>query len=204
MSAAAVLPLVQARAAFGPTLHGARPSAIRSRSGLQPAEIQPLGRSALRRGPSAVEHRHSLSLAAEAHVAAAEAPAPAPPRPQLAFYRKYTEGILRRYMRMSLQLGKVPCLLSRGEMFRAKVSNYRMESFEDVVIFCHDVERCIQRLTAMQQSLIENIAVRGYTVKETATILRLDPETVVRRYARALDQLTAILLDVELLKLLTH
>ena len=126
------------------------------------------------------------------------------PRPQLAFYRKYTEGILRRYMRMSLQLGKVPCLLSRGEMFRARVSNYRMESFEDVVIFCHDVERCIQRLTAMQQSLIENVAVRGYTVKETATNLRLDPETVVRRYARALDQLTAILLEVELLKLLTH
>ena len=148
----------------------------------------------------------SIHAAVEPRAASAPAePPPRPaPRPQIAFYRKYTEGILRRYMRMSLQLGKVPCLLSRGEMFRAKVSNYRMESFEDVVIFCHDVERCIQRLTAMQQSLIENIAVRGYTVKETATILRLDPETVVRRYARALDQLTAILLEVELLKLLTH
>jgi hypothetical protein len=173
---------------------------------LQPAEIQPSLRGAFRRGHCAVAQRHRLSLAAEAQVAPPQAPAPVrpKPRPQLAFYRKYTEGILRRYIRMSMQLGKVPCLLNRGELFRAKVSNYRMESFEDVVIFCHDIERSIQRLTAMQQALIDNIAVKGYTVKETATLLRLDPETVVRRYARALDQLTAVLLEVELLKVLTY
>lgn len=169
MSAAAVLPLLQARAEFVPSLR----------------------------------REHRTAILPRIQAAAAAPPRPAP-RPQLAFYRKYTEGILRRYMRMSMQLGKVPCLLSRSEMFRAKVSNYRMESFEDVVIFCHDVERCIQRLTAMQQALIDNIAVKGYTIKETATLLRLDPETVVRRYARALDQLTAILLEVELLKVLRH
>lgn len=164
MSAAFVLPLLQARAEFVPVVK---------------------------------------LVQAQAAPAATPPPRPAP-RPQLAFYRKYTEGILRRYMRMSMQLGKVPCLLSRGEMFRAKVSNYRMESFEDVVIFCADVERCIHRLTAMQQALIDYIAVKGYTINETATQLRIDPETVVRRYARALDQLTGILLEVQLLKVITH
>lgn len=56
-----------------------------------------------------------------------------PPEPQVAFYRKYTEAMLRRYVRMSMEAGKVPSLLGR-EMFRAKVTSYRVESFEDVVI----------------------------------------------------------------------
>ena len=55
-----------------------------------------------------------------------------PPVPQVAFYRKYTEAMLRRYVRMSMEAGKVPSLLGR-EMFRAKVTSYRVESFEDVV-----------------------------------------------------------------------
>ena len=163
MSAALVLPFVQARAEFIPILkliEAAQAPAI---------ERQPES------GPN--------------------------PRPQLAFYRKYTEAILRRYMRMSMQLGKVPCLLSRGEMFRAKVSNYRMESFEDVVIFCHDVERCIQRLTATQQRLIDLIAVKEYTAQEAAPILCRCRENIPRDYTRALDRLTGIFLDTQILKL---
>jgi hypothetical protein len=56
-----------------------------------------------------------------------------PPEPNLAFYRKYTEALLRRYVRMSLEAGRVPSLLGQ-EMFRAKVTHYRIASFEDVVI----------------------------------------------------------------------
>jgi hypothetical protein len=122
------------------------------------------------------------------------------PRPQLAFYRKYTEALLRRYMRMSLEVGRVPSGLGRSEMFRAKASNYRMEGFEDVVIFCHDVERCIQRLNANQQSMIEHIALKDYTVLETAQLLGTCRQTIVRQYTRALDRLTSILLEVEILK----
>ena len=59
-------------------------------------------------------------------------PASRPPEPQVAFYRKYTEAMLRRYVRMSMEAGKVPSLLGK-EMFRAKVTSYRVESFEDVV-----------------------------------------------------------------------
>ena len=52
---------------------------------------------------------------------------------EMAFYRKYTEGLLRRYVRLSMEAGKVPALLGK-EMFRGKVTNYRVKSFEDVVI----------------------------------------------------------------------
>ena len=56
-----------------------------------------------------------------------------PVEPQMAFYRKYTEAMLRRYMRMSMEAGKVPSLLGQ-EMFHGHVTSYRVESFEDVVI----------------------------------------------------------------------
>jgi hypothetical protein len=34
--------------------------------------------------------------------------------PELAFYRKYTEGMLRRYVRLSMEAGRAPSLLGRG------------------------------------------------------------------------------------------
>jgi hypothetical protein len=133
--------------------------------------------------------------------AAAEPSSSGPsPRPQLAFYRKYTEAMLRRYLRMSLEVGRVPSLLGR-EMFRAKVSSYRMESFEDVVIFCHDVERCIQRLTDNDQFMIGQIALKQYTIGETSETLGIDPRTVIRRYSHAVDRLTGVFLEVKLLEL---
>lgn len=39
-----------------------------------------------------------------------------PPEPQVAFYRKYTEALLRRYVRMSMEAGKVPSLLGAATM----------------------------------------------------------------------------------------
>ncbi len=65
--------------------------------------------------------------------------------PELAFYRKYTEGLLRRYVKMSMEAGRAPSLLGR-EMFRARVTNYQVHGFDDVVIFVHDVERCLAML----------------------------------------------------------
>ncbi len=35
------------------------------------------------------------------------------PKVELAFYRKYTEGMLRRYLRLSMLSGRVPSLLGR-------------------------------------------------------------------------------------------
>ena len=118
--------------------------------------------------------------------------------PELAFYRKYTEGLLRRYVKMSMEAGRAPSLLGR-EMFRARVTNYQVHGFDDVVIFVHDVERCLAKLDSEQQLIIERIALQEYTQVEAAGMLGLTARTLVRRYDETLDVLTEILLERKLL-----
>jgi Sigma-70, region 4 len=119
--------------------------------------------------------------------------------PELAFYRKYTEGMLRRYVRLSMEAGRAPSLLGR-EMFRGKVTSYRVHSFEDVVIFVHDVETCLKKLNEEQQHLIRRIALQEFTQAETAGLLGLSLRSVHRQYADALDELTEIFLERKLLE----
>ncbi len=135
-------------------------------------------------------------------------PAPAPNAPThiqrrtrrgLEFYRKYTEGMLRRYMRFSLQAGRIPSMLGR-EMFRGKVTSYKVHSFDDLVIFAHDVEKCLARLTPLQNHLLTRIAIQEYTHQEVATMQRLPRRTVLRSYTEAVDALTAIFLELNLLE----
>lgn len=122
-----------------------------------------------------------------------------PPKPNLAFYRKYTEALLRRYVRMSLEAGRVPSLLGQ-EMFRAKVTHYRVESFEDVVIFLHDVEQCLGKLNDRQQHLVARIALQEFTISEVSTALGVDPRSVIACYRRSIDRLTEVFLDVKILE----
>jgi len=119
--------------------------------------------------------------------------------PELAFYRKYTEGLLRRYVRLSMEVGRAPSLLGR-EMFKAKVTNYQVHGFDDVVIFVHDVERCLAKLDDEQRELIDRIALQEYTQEETAGLMGMTARTAVRRYADALDVMTEILLERKLLE----
>ena len=119
--------------------------------------------------------------------------------PEVAFYRKYTEGLLRRAMRLSMEAGRAPSLLGR-EMFRGKVTNYSVQGFDDVVIFVHDVETCIARLDERQQHLIRRIALQEFTLEETASLLQLPLRTVHRRYGNALDELTEVFLERKLLE----
>ncbi len=91
--------------------------------------------------------------------------------PEVAFYRKYTEGLLRRYVRLSMEAGRAPSLLGR-EMFRGNVTNYSVQGFDDVVIFVHDVETCVKMLDEEQQHLIRRIALQEFTLEETASLLR--------------------------------
>ncbi len=119
--------------------------------------------------------------------------------PEMAFYRKYTEAMLRRYVKMSMETGKVPSLLGK-EMFRGKVTSYQVRSFDDVVIFVIDVERCLARLDEGQQYLIRRIALQEYTQGETAAMAGMPLRTVHRRYADALDELTEIFLERKLLE----
>lgn len=119
--------------------------------------------------------------------------------PELAFYRKYTEALLRRYMKLSMEAGRAPSLLGR-EMFRGKVTHYRVQGFDDVIIFVHDIESCLKLLDAEQNHLIRRIALQEYTQNETAAMLSVPVRTLVRRYESALDRLTRLFLDRRLLE----
>jgi hypothetical protein len=141
---------------------------------------------------------------AVAHTVAAEQPEAMPqesgaPKVELAFYRKYTEGILRRYLRLSMQAGRVPSLLGR-ELFQGNVTSYRMHNFEDAVIFCFDVEKRLGRLQVMDQQLIKRIALQQYTQGEAAGMLGLSLRNCIRQYGHALDRLTEMFLEAQMLE----
>lgn len=118
---------------------------------------------------------------------------------EVAFYRKYTEGMLRRYMYRSMEIGRVPSLLGDFS-FRGKSSNRKGYTFEDSVIFVHDVERCLARLNRLERELVARIALQEYTLAETAELTGMSVRTVVRRYSEALDRLTQVFLRLELLQ----
>jgi len=117
----------------------------------------------------------------------------------LAVYRGRTMGLLRRYFRMSLDIGRVPSLLGR-EFFRARVTSYRVRSFEDIVILVHDVERCLERLDDFSRGLVARIALQEYTWDETAELIGCSRRTIARRFPRTLDLLSEIFLEVGLLQ----
>lgn len=119
--------------------------------------------------------------------------------PGLAFYRKYTEAMLRRYLRLSMAAGRVPSLLGR-ELFRGQVTNYRVTNFEDVVVFCFDVERCLGELQPVERQLIKRIALQEYTQGETAAMLGMSLRACIMRYREAVDHLTDIFLRTRLME----
>ena len=118
--------------------------------------------------------------------------------PDLWLYRDRTLGLLRRYNRISVEVGRLPSLLGR-EFFRTRVTSYRAGTFEDAVIFVHDVARGLDRLDAFDHKLIAKIVLQDYTHHETARLLGCWRRTVGRRFPEALDRLTDIFLEAGLL-----
>ena len=129
----------------------------------------------------------------------ATTPARPDPKVELAFYRKYTEAMLRRYIRISMQPGRTPSLLGR-ELFRGDASHTTMTSFEDGVVFCLDIERCLKKLEPMERKIIQRIALQGHTLQEAAPLLGMDFRRCHERYVAALDQLTELFLAGRLLE----
>jgi hypothetical protein len=119
---------------------------------------------------------------------------------EVAFYRKYTEAMLRRYLRMSTEAGRVPSLLGR-ELFRGNVTRCKIISFEDVVVFCLDVEKMIAKLERLEQGLIERVALQQYTLGEAAGMLGIHPSNSSRLYRKALDRMTWMLLRAGMLEI---
>jgi len=118
--------------------------------------------------------------------------------PDLWLYRERTLGLLRRYQRLSIESGRLPSLLGR-EFFRTQVTSYHAGTFEDAVIFVHDVARGLAQLGAFEHKLIARIALQDYTQNEAARVLGCRRRTVGRRFPEALDQMTDIFLTAGLL-----
>jgi len=64
---------------------------------------------------------------------------------EYSIFRKHTLKLLRHYLRLSLDYGRIPSVLG-GESMRARVSHTRMHSIEDDTIFIHDVSRCLEQV----------------------------------------------------------
>ena len=114
-------------------------------------------------------------------------------------YRQRTVAMLRRYMRYAMETGRLPSLLGR-EVFRSQVTSYTMVTFEDRVIFVHDMEKCLDRLDEFSRELIARHVLQEHDRWATARLLQCNEKTVRRLTPLALDQLSEILLDVGLLE----
>ena len=114
-------------------------------------------------------------------------------------YRGRTVAMLRRYMRFSIETGRLPSLLGR-EFFRAKVTSYTVVTFEDRVIFVHDMEKCLDRLDEFSKQLIARHILQEHDRWATAKLLHCNEKTVRRYTPLVLDLLNEILIEVGLME----
>ena len=120
-------------------------------------------------------------------------------RETLAAYRPYTRALMRRYFRMAVNIGRLPSILG-GLCFRARVSSYRLQTFEDSVIFVHDVERIFDRMQRHAMEIVAGVLLLEYSIPEAALRLGITVQRAERRFAAALDALSAALLESGLLR----
>ena len=121
--------------------------------------------------------------------------------PDLCMYRSRTVALLRRYLRFSLETGRLPSLMGR-EFFRAKMTCYTAATFEDRVIFVRDVEKSLERLEYWDQQLIARMIFQEHGQEQAARILHCNRKMVQRRLPQVLDLLSEDFLRVGLLSAL--
>ncbi len=126
------------------------------------------------------------------------AAARAEPPVNLAFYRRHTESLLRRYLYASMQVGRAPSLLS-DPVARGWASSRRIRTFEDAVIFVLDIEKCLSQLGSLDREILGRIVLQEYTQAETAVLLGMAIRTISYKYPMAVDRLTEKLLASSLL-----
>ena len=113
-------------------------------------------------------------------------------------YRSSTIRLLRKYFRFSIEIGRLPSLVGR-EYFRSRITSARTPTFEDAVIFAHDVDRCLAQLDDYSQHLIARVILQEYDQEEAARLLRCTDRTIRRLLPAALDQLSQLFVERGLL-----
>jgi Sigma-70, region 4 len=147
------------------------------------------------------EERRSWKQKPAARPSTSPAKSPAKePLVSLAFYRKHTESMLRRYLYASMQVGRAPSILG-DPVGRGWVSSRPIRTFEDAVIFVLDLERCLEKLGSLDRQLLSRIVLQEYTQAEAATLLGMSVRAVSYKFSQALDNLTEKLLESGLLVL---
>jgi RNA polymerase sigma factor (sigma-70 family) len=114
--------------------------------------------------------------------------------PGLWIYRQRTAALLHRYFRLSLEIGRLPSVLGR-EFFRSRFTQRRNVSFEDAVIFVHDMEHCLEKLDVFSQEVLVWVVLEGYSQEEASRLLGCARRTVSRHIPEALDRLSEILIE---------
>lgn len=119
--------------------------------------------------------------------------------PNLLRYHKPTIALLRKYMRMSTELGHLPSLIGR-EFFRSHVSVYSTHTFEDIVIFTHDMDRCLEKLNDEERMVIARVELQEHTLEETARLMNCPLRTMCRLHRQALDNLAKIFVERKMMQ----
>ena len=120
------------------------------------------------------------------------------PLVSLAFYRRHTEKMLRRYLYASMQVGRAPSVLGEP-VGRGWVSSRPVRTFEDAVIFVLDVETCLNSLGSLDRQLLYRVVIQEYTQAEAGTLLGMSVRSVCSKFPVALDHLTEKLVEAGLL-----
>jgi DNA-directed RNA polymerase specialized sigma24 family protein len=118
--------------------------------------------------------------------------------PGLWIYRQRTAAMLNRYLRLSLEVGRLPSVLGR-EVFRSSYKRRQNATFEDAVIFVHDVEHCLEELDLFSQEVLVWVVLQGYSQEEASRVLGCARRTISRHLPEALDRLSEILIREQLL-----
>jgi len=114
--------------------------------------------------------------------------------PEICLYRARTVNVLKRYLRLSIETGRLPSLLGNLH-FRARVSSYPLHTFEDAVIFVLDVERSLQTLGRFSQEVIARVILQEHTPEHAARVMQCGSRSIERALSEALDQLTEHMLQ---------
>lgn len=118
-------------------------------------------------------------------------------------YRSRTTALLRRYARASIESAALPSPLGR-ELFGTRITSYSVQTFEDAAIFAADMDRSLERLSALDRTLITASVIEGYTIAEVAELMHYSERTIERQLFAAIDELTCILLRYGLLRVLGY
>lgn len=118
----------------------------------------------------------------------------------LAFYRRHTESLMRRYLYASMQVGRAPSILG-DPVARGWASSRPVRTFEDAVIFVLDIEKCLSKLPLLDREILSRVVLQAYTQVEVAGMLGMAIRTMGYKYSLAIDRLTEKLLAAGLLVL---